>query len=117
MRIISKTLGVIAISGGIIAGAAAPALADSIPFTKAAACTTETVAGSGARATLTECTGDGTIRVTGRLESTADDGECTRLTVRIGRYSDDWTVCDGESKTVDTGSRAGTSPTYSLTTA
>jgi hypothetical protein len=116
MRIITRTLGVVVATGGIVVGAAAPALADCIVFTKAAACTTKAVTGSGARATLTSCTGDGTVRVTGKLESTADDGECTRLTVRIGRYSGDWTVCDGESETVDTGNRAGTAPAYSLAT-
>ncbi|MEO3765049.1 hypothetical protein [Streptomyces sp. B8F3] len=115
MRIISRTLGVAVATGGIVAAAAAPALADCIPFTKAAACTTESVVGSGARATLTSCTDAGTIRVTGQLQSTADDGECTRLTVRIGRYSDNWTVC-GESENVDTGYQTGTSATYSLAT-
>jgi hypothetical protein len=54
--------------------------------------------------------------VTEQLQSTVDDGECTRLTVRIGRYSDNWTVCDGESEQVDTGDQTGTSATYSLAT-
>ncbi|AZM45739.1 hypothetical protein DMB38_07755 [Streptomyces sp. WAC 06738] len=53
-----------------MAATAAPALADGIPFAKTAACTTQAVVGSGARATLTSCTDDGTIRVTGQLQST-----------------------------------------------
>ncbi|MGC9541843.1 hypothetical protein [Streptomyces sp. UG1] len=116
MRLVMKTLGTSLAVGCALAGAAAPALAAGHSDAATAACRTEVLNGPGVRATLDICTTGGTTRVTGGLTSTVDDGKCTRLTVTIGRYSGSWTVCDGESADVDTGSHVGTSTTYRFVT-
>ncbi|MFH8377477.1 hypothetical protein ACH4A7_28605 [Streptomyces cyaneofuscatus] len=74
--------------------------------TRAATCTASVVR-TGVTGTLKKCTeSDGRVRVVGTLRDSALSNGATVLTVRIGTYNQQWTIC-GTDKPIDTGYRSG----------
>ncbi|MET7874972.1 hypothetical protein [Streptomyces cyaneofuscatus] len=85
-----------------LAGAGTAAAAE----TRAATCTASVVR-TGVTGTLKKCTeSDGRVRVVGTLRDSALSNGATVLTVRIGTYNQQWTIC-GTDKPIDTGYRSG----------
>ncbi|MFF2539430.1 hypothetical protein [Streptomyces cyaneofuscatus] len=90
-------LGTAAITGAGTAVAAEP---------RAATCTA-TAVHTAVTGTLKKCTeSDGRVRVVGTLRDTTLSNGATVLTVRVGTYNRQWTICDSD-KPIDTGYRPG----------